>query len=466
MALVCPLEFRYGRPQLHALFTEEARLGYVLEVEAALARGHAKQGRIPAKAAKEITKKATPQYVRLGRVKEIESEIRHDLMAVVRALEEVCADGAGGHVHLGATSYDAIDTAIALQFRDALELIEGSLQSLVSALLKQAKKHRDTVCLGRTHGQAAVPTTFGYKIAVFAAETGRHLERLREMRPRILVGKMSGAVGTAAGFGDDALELEEIVMNDLGLGAEEAATQIVQRDRWVELFAWCANVATSVEKFATEIRNLQRTELQEAAEAFDVKKQVGSSTMAQKKNPVLSEQVSGLARLVRANLVPEMENAIQWHERDLANSSAERFLVPHTLVLTDWIVHQMAQVFDNLWVDAKRMRKNLDDQRGLVMAESLLLALSRKGVSRQDAHEHVRRISMKIRDGSGTLLEAAARDATLSKKLKATELRSAMDPSKYVGTAPARVDAILKRLRPQASPASRPKKTRSRPRRA
>lgn len=457
LGLVCPLDFRYGRPEVKALFSEEARLDYLLAVEASLARAHAMLGHVPKAAAAEITRKASSKHVKLERVKAIEAEIRHDLMAVVKALEEACAGDAGGYVHLGATSYDAIDTGIALQLRDALGEIESSLRRLLAALVRLARKHKDAVMLGRTHGQAAVPTTFGYKMIVFASEVGRHLERVHEQRPRICAGKMSGAVGSGAGFGPDHEELERLVMADLGLEAEEAATQIVQRDRYVELIALCANVATSMEKFATEIRNLQRTEIAEAAEAFDVRKQVGSSTMAQKQNPVLSEQVSGLARLVRSAIHPAMDNAIQWHERDLANSSAERFLIPHTLILTDWCVAKMADVFEGLRVDPARMRANLDASRGLPMAESLLLALARQGVSRQDAHEQVRRLSMGVRDGSGTLKDAALADKTLLKLLSKKEVEAAFDAARYVGSAPARVERLAKDLTSRVSTPKRPR---------
>ena len=312
MGLICPLDFRYGRATMKRFFTEEARLDYVLRVEAALARAHASVGNIPRRHATEIAKHANTKTVKLNRVKAIEAEIQHDLMAIVKALAEKCGP-AGGSVHRGATSYDMIDTGIALQFRDALDQIEGELRRLLTGLVRLARKHRKTVMLGRTHGQAAVPTTFGFKMVVFASEVGRHLERLGEIRHRVQVGKMSGAVGTAAGFGKHAAQIQARVMKDLGLGVEEAATQIVQRDRYIDLIAFCANVATSMEKFATEIRNLQRTELWEAAEYFDQEKQVGSSTMAQKQNPTISEQVSGLARVVRANIIPAFENAIQWH---------------------------------------------------------------------------------------------------------------------------------------------------------
>lgn len=427
------------------LFSEDARLRYVLRVEAALARAQATVGNIPAAHASEITRKATPEFVKLKRVKAIEKEIRHDLMAIVKALAEQCRTG-GGSVHRGATSYDMIDTGIALQIGDGLDLIEDRLRVLLAALLGLARKHKNTVMLGRTHGQAAIPMTFGFKLIVFAAEVARHLDRAEEVRERAVVGKMSGAVGTGAGFGKHAAKIQSLVMADLLIGMEPAATQIVQRDRYVDLIGFCANIATSMEKFATEIRNLQRTELWEAAEYYDAKKQVGSSTMAQKQNPTISEQVSGLARLVRANIIPTMENAIQWHERDLANSASERFILPHTMILTDWIIHQMANVFQGLRVFPERMRENLDRTGGMVMAEPLLLALTEKGMSRQDAHEHVRLLAAKAHEAKTTLSALGAKDPLITKYLRASEFRKVVDPAGYVGQAPRVVTQLVKEL--------------------
>src|SRR5438093_9844831 len=374
MVLSCPLDFRYGRAEMKSIFSEEGKLQRLLAVEASLARAHAYVGNVPPEAASEISRKAASGKVTAERVHEIEAEIRHDLMAVVKALTEVCEGDAGNYVHLGATSYDIIDSANALMFRDGLLIVEQGLEDLQDGLARLARAHRDTVMLGRTHGQAAVPMTFGLKMGVFLLETHRHLARLEEMRPRVLVGKMAGAVGSSAGLGPKAFEIAEFVARDLGIGMEDGPTQIVQRDRYNELFAWMANVATSLEKFATEVRNHQRSEIAEVAEGFDRAKQVGSSTMAQKRNPVKSEKISGLARVVRSNLTPAYENAIQWHERDLANSSAERFLIPHAFVLLDEIVRDAANVFERLEVDAPRMRGNLAAQPH-VMAEAVMLKL-------------------------------------------------------------------------------------------
>jgi adenylosuccinate lyase len=243
---------------------------------------------------------------------------------------------------------------------------------------------------------------------------------------------------------------------------EAAATQIVQRDRYVDLIGFCANVATSMEKFATEDRNLQRTQLWEVAEYFDTKKQVGSSAMPQKQNPTISEQVSGLARIVRSGIVPAMENAIQWHERDLANSAGERFLLPHTLILTDWIVHQMGAVFERLRVFPERMAQNLDRTGGLVMSEPLLLALTEKGMGRQEAHEHVRQLAVYAHEAGHSLREVAVDDPLVQKHLKPRELERVLDPARYVGEAPRIVTLLVKQLTPLTRAPSRARSSRRR----
>ncbi len=271
MSLLCPIDFRYGRPKMRGIFEEDSRLERLLEVEAALARAEAKVGLIPKEAAAEITKKATTKNVTVSRVEELEKETRHDLMAVVLALTEACGDDAGRYVHLGATSSDILDTATALQLREAIRLIDEDLDGLIDAFTSLASKHKRTIMLGRTHGQAAVPITFGLKMAVFASEVARQRERLREATPRVIVGKMSGAVGTGAAFGPQASDIQSAVMADIGVGVEEAATQVVGRDRHAEFIGVLANLAASLEKFCTEVRNLQRTEIAEVAEAFEAK---------------------------------------------------------------------------------------------------------------------------------------------------------------------------------------------------
>jgi adenylosuccinate lyase len=443
---VCPLDFRYGRDEVKQIFSEQSKLQFLLEVESALARAHAKVGNIPNKAAQEITQKSSIKYVKVDRVTEIEKEIQHDIMAVTHALSEVCSGDAGKYIHLGATSYDIVDTANALQFAQALKYLRQELKQLRTALVHLAKEYKNTVMSGRTHGQFSIPTTFGLKMAVYALEVDRHLERIFESSSRILVGKMSGAVGTGAALGEKALEIQQIVMQDLQLGVEEGATQIVDRDRYVELLSLLANIAASMEKFATEIRNLQRSEIGEAAEAFETKKQVGSSTMPHKQNPILCEQISGLARIVRSMVIPSYENAIQWHERDLCNSSAERFMIPHSLVLTDWIVHQMNRVFSHLKVYPDRMQENLKNSRGLPMAEAIMTQLVGKGMGRGEAHELMRTSAMQALAENTNLKTILLKQQNVTKLFSTREIDTALKPENYIGVAPIIVDRIIEKL--------------------
>ena len=443
---MCPIDFRYGRKELKDIFGEQSKLQFLLDVEASLARAHAQVGNIPKKAAVEISKKATTTFVKVERVKEIERETRHDIMAVTRALNEVCQGDAGKYVHLGATSYDIVDTANALQFAAAVDLLKIQLKKLRIVLVDLAKKHKHTIMLGRTHGQFSIPITFGLKMAVYALEVDRHLERLHESQSRVLVGKMSGAVGTGAAMGEKVLQIQQLVMKDLRLGVEEGATQIVGRDRYIELVSMLSNIAVSIEKFATEIRNLQRSEIGEVAEAFEAKKQVGSSTMPHKKNPIVCEQVCGLARVDRSAIIPAYENAIQWHERDLCNSSSERFILPHSFILTDWIVFQMTEVFRNLRVFPERMKRNLEKSHGLPMAEAVMTCLVEKGMGRGDAHETVRQCAIRAANEEKDFLSLLLKEKTITRLMTKNELEYALTPDHYLGVSEKIVDNIVKKL--------------------
>lgn len=443
---VCPLDYRYGREELIVIFHEKRRLQYLLDVEAALARAHAKVGNITKAAADEISKKASIKYVKVERVNEIEAETKHDIMAVTQALAEQCTGDAGKYIHLGATSYDIVDTANALQFAAATDYISKDLKELRKALVAHAKKHKKTVMLGRTHGQHSIPITFGLKISGFAMEIERHLERMFECKSRLLIGKLSGAVGSGAALGKNALKLQQEMLKELRLGVEDVSTQIVARDRYNELLGNLCNIATSMEKFATEIRNLQRDEIGEVAEAFEAKKQVGSSTMPHKRNPITCEQVCGLARVVRGFLIPTYENAIQWHERDLCNSSSERFIIPHSLILTDWIIYQMTSVFKNLKVFPDRMLKNMEISKGLPMAESLMTTLISKGMGRGDAHELMRKTSLLAIQKNITLKDAFLIENKKLKILSDKELNDALNPKNYLGATEQIVDRVVNKL--------------------
>ena len=425
---------RYGTPEMLKIFEEETRVQKLLDVEAALALAHAEAGNIPKKDAEKIAAMASTKYVKVERVKVIEKEIKHDIASLVRALSEVCGPS-GAYVHLGATSYDIVDTANALQLKDALDLIEKKLADLKEILQKQAAQHKKTIMIGRTHGQHALPITLGFKFAVWGYEVNRHLERLNECKKRVLVGKVSGAVGTQAGLGEHAQQIQEFVMKRLGLHAAEVSTQIVQRDRYAELVCIYAMVASSLENFATEIRELQRPEIGELFEAFETKKQVGSSTMPHKQNPETCERVCGLARIVRSLSTPALEDMVTWHERDLTQSSAERFIFPESCILLDYMLNLMYNIIANLRVDEQRMLQNLSLTQGRAMSEAVMMALTKKGVNRQEAHELLRKLTIQSALEKRDFKQVLLRDKFVSSKLTEKEIDQALNPKNYLGTA-------------------------------
>jgi len=444
---VCPIDYRYGFAEMKRLFTEQAKLDHILMVEAALAQAQSESGRFPKKDAQKIAEAAQSGRIKLDRVKELEAATRHDIMAVVKAFAEQCGDS-GRFVHLGATSNDITDTAMALQFKDAIGILRSDLVGMRDALLDRALEHKNTVMLGRTHGQWALPITFGLKLAVFVAEFQRHIERLDQARPRVCVGKMSGAVGTGAGYGGKAFEIQENVMKKLDLGVPDATNQVIQRDRHAEFVFLMANIAASVEKLATEIRLLQRSEVGEVQEPFDEKKQVGSSTMAQKRNPVTCENSCGLARIIRAYVTPALENVPLWHERDLTNSSAERMLIPHACILTDYILRNMTTVVKGMKVNAGAMLANLESTKGLIMSESVMIALVGKGLDRQDAHELLRVTSAKAVAGNRDLHDVLSEDPKVRKLMTKKELAAALDYAGYTGDSAETVERLARKLRP------------------
>lgn len=446
-ALVCPLDFRYGRDLTRALFSRDARLARMLRVEAALAATEAELGMVPPEAAASIGKVADLDHVTVAKVDELEQTLRHDVMSMTRALAEA-AGPAGRWVHFGATSADITDTALALELKESAGILRADLTDLATALARLARTHRATPEIGRTHGQYAIPISFGYKMAVAAAEVMRHRRRLDQLLPRLAVGKMAGALGTGAGFGGRAAAVEDGVMRRLGITADEAPTQIVGRDRLAEFTNWLALVSATAERLATEVRNLQRTEIGEVAEPFDETRQVGSSTMAQKRNPIVTENITSLARLVRAFALPPMENMVQWHERDLANSGNERIVVPHAIVLEDELLTRLAGVFRGLSVDTSRMAAAVELAGGTAMTESLMLALTSKGLARADAHEVLRTLTRDPR-APPPLAARAKADPVVSRHLSAAEIDELVDPASYVRAATEKTDRILARIEPE-----------------
>ncbi|MEM3517059.1 MAG: adenylosuccinate lyase [Candidatus Bathyarchaeia archaeon] len=440
-----PIEYRYRTEEMSKIWSEEHKLEAWLKVEAALAKAHAKLGNIPLEASKEISEKANLNYVKLERVKEIEAEIHHDLMAMVKALTEVCSEEAGKYVHLGATSYDIEDTALALLFKESISIIEKDLIELKETLLNLAETHKETICIGRTHGQHAVPTTYGLKFAVYACEVQRHIERLNQCKERVLVGKMSGAVGTGASFKGKSLEIQKLVMEELGLKPVLASTQIVQRDRHAELIFNLALIATTLEKIAKEIRNLQRTEIAEVSEFFAAK-QVGSSTMPHKRNPHKSERICGLARIVKALVYPALDNNPLEHERDLTNSAPERIIFPEAFILVDYMMKQMNSILKTLVFYPKNIERNLNLTKGLIMAEHLMIKLVEKNVGRQEAHELLRKSTIKAFNEDKPLKDVLLEEGIL-KYLTEEELDYCLNPRNYIGEAEKIVNEVIKVLR-------------------
>ena len=438
----CPLDYRYGDEDFKRIWSELGRHERQLEVERALIWAHMQLGKVSKDDYDAVAAIANPDSVTKERVSEIEAETRHDIMALTKAMAEAAGE-AGWCIHLGATSNDIVDTAVALQLRDSIILLRKQLCALIEVCADVTERERDTVMLGRTHGQAAVPITFGLKAAVWLDELRRQLIRLDEAAPRIAVGKFLGAVGTGAAQGEHARELQRLIMTHLGLGVPLATTQVVGRDRYIEYVSWLANVAASCEKILQEIRNLQRSEIQEAGEGFDIKKQVGSSTMAHKKNPIKSENASGLARIVRSMIIPTYENALLWHERDLANSSSERFTLSHGSALCEDVINKTRQVLTNMWVDADRCLENIKSQRGLVMAEKVMIELVEHGIPRDEAHEILRSASFEAVDKKIELIDVCGRTPEIAAAFSAEELEAMFDPMNHIGVSGEIVDEAV-----------------------
>ncbi len=438
-----PMEFRYGTEEMKAIWEEDFRLRCLFRVEAALARAEEELGMMPQGAAAEIARAAeiTPPQ----RAKEIEDEIGHDMMATVLALAEN-SPSFGEWIHLGATSNDILDTATGLQIKASLDILEEKLKELLSLLLDLAMKNKDLVCAGRTHGQIAVPTTYGLRFAIWASEVGRHIQRLGELRPRAAVGKMSGAVGTQAAYGQFGMDIQERVMRHLDLFEVDVSNQVVQRDRHAEMICWMALVASTLDKIFIEMRTLQRTEIAEVEEGFG-KKQVGSSTMPHKRNPIKSEQICGLARVVRAQLIPAFENIPLWDERDLTNSSCERVVFPEAFIFTDHILTLAARTLASMHLRPDNIERNLMLLRGLNMAENVMVELARRGVGRQQAHEIMRQSSMIAFEERKELKDVLLENEAVTGCLKPEEISSLLDPHQYIGTAVQQVERLNDKLR-------------------
>jgi len=424
---------RYRRPEMARIWSREAKYEAWLRVELAVCEVYGRRGLIPADALGRIKARAR---VSAERIDEIEKTTRHDVIAFLTDLEEsLGADSR--YVHMGMTSSDVLDTALALQLQQSAELLLAGLLRFRAAVRALALAHKDTPCVGRTHGIHAEPMSFGLKPALWYTEAGRNLERLKRAREAVRVGKISGAVGTFAHVDPD---VEEEVCRLLGLEPAPVSTQIVQRDRHAELASALAIIAASLEKVALEIRALQRTEILEAEEPF-AEGQKGSSAMPHKRNPVACEQVCGLARLVRSNSLAALENVALWHERDISHSSVERVILPDSTILVDYMLHQMTRIIEGLQVYPERMRENMDRSFGLIYSQRVLLKLAEKGLPRQAAYELVQRSAMRAWRERTAFRDLLAADPEIMAKLAPAELEACFDPSWYLRN----VDAVFRR---------------------
>ncbi len=424
---------RYTRPTMGAVWTDAARYGRWLEVEILACEAMAARGVVPKKAVATIRRRAR---IDPERIAAIEAEVKHDIIAFVTQVAETVGPD-GRFLHLGLTSSDVLDTGFALQLRAAGELLLAGQDRLIAALRTLATAHKNTLMIGRTHGMHAEPVTFGVKVASWHAEAVRNRRRLVQGIAEISVGTLSGAVGV---FGNVDPEVETYVLDRLGLRAEPVSTQVVARDRHAAFFATLAVLGASLERIAVEIRHLQRTEVGEAEEPFTAG-QKGSSAMPHKRNPILSENVVGLARLLRAYAGAALENVALWHERDISHSSVERVIAPDATIALDFMLARMTGVLEHLVVRPERMRANLDLHGGVVLSENVLLALVQKGAVRQDAYRWVQRAAHASLAGETTFLDALAAEPEIQKRLSMSELRRLLDPSRHL----AHLDLLFRR---------------------
>lgn len=405
---------RYTRPEMGAIWEPHNRFAKWLEVEVLVCEAMAQEGMIPQKSLDTIKEKAD---FSIDRIQEIEEEVKHDIIAFLTNVEEYVGPDAR-FIHLGLTSSDILDTALALQLKEAMLMIIDDVHNLLAVLKERAFEHKNTVMIGRSHGIHAEPITFGLKLAVWYSEMKRNLTRLEQALDVIGYGKISGAVGT---FANIPPQIEKYVCDHLGLKPAAISTQIIQRDRYAQYFTALAILAGSIEKIAVEIRHLQRTEVGEVEEAFAAG-QKGSSAMPHKKNPIGSENISGLARLVRSYALAAMENMPLWHERDISHSSVERVIAPDSTILIDYMLNRLTRMLKNLVVYSKTMAENLETLKGLIFSQQVLLALIAEGCARQHAYSLVQRVSLQAWHGEESFKELLGGDPDIQKYLDKKEI--------------------------------------------
>lgn len=425
---------RYTRKEMGELWSLQNEFQTMLEVEIAACEAMAEIGEIPKEALKNIKEKAS---FTVERIAEIEKETNHDIISFVTAVQENVGKG-GEYIHKGLTSSDVKDTALAIMMKKSADIILNDLKKLSIVLLRRAKEHKRTLCIGRTHGIHAEPMTLGLKFILWFDENERNIKRIERAQKTVAVGKLSGAVGTYSNINP---KIEELVCKKLGLEADKVSTQIIQRDRHAEYLTSLSIVASSLEKFATEIRNLQRTDIREAEEYFS-EKQKGSSAMPHKRNPITCERISGLSRLVRGNALASLENIALWHERDISHSSVERVILPDSTIIVDYCINKFTDIVDKLLIYPQNMKNNLEKTGGLIFSQRILISLVDKGISRKDAYLWVQRNAMKRWLKDEDFKDNILKDEDIKKYLSDKEIEECFDYEYYLRN----VDLIMARF--------------------
>lgn len=432
---------RYGTDAMKQVFDDQKKISYQLEIEAAVAQSQSEIGMIPKSAAQNIAQMARSGKITTKRVKQLEAKSDHDTAALVEALSEICKSSAKPWIHYGLTSNDLVDTSNSLQMRDTIRIIEPKIARLAIILAELAVKYKEMPAVGRTHGQHASIISFGLKFANPALEMAKHIERIEEVKKRILICKTLGVVGTGSLMGAKALEVQKRVARKLALFPADVTTQVVPRERYAEYVFALALIGSTLEKLAVEIRNLQRTEIGEVAEPFK-KGQMGSSAVPVKRNPVKSERVTSLSKLLRSQISVTFENIPLWHERDLSNSANERFILPTSAILLDEMLEAMTKILKELYVNEERIKKNLEFTQGQIFAEFVLEALIKKGVPRFEAYRDIQRVAFAALESGIDFRDAVKDDNSISSHLTAEEIDSVFVPENHLGAS----DQIIKNV--------------------
>jgi len=435
---------RYGSNEIRKIFEEENRLRYQLDFEAQVALSQGKLSMIPLKASREIARIARSNKITIKKIKELESISEHDTASLVQAISEYCSPSTRPWIHYGLTSNDVVDTSTSMQLKEAFEIIEPKIFKLISLLINRVREYDSLPSVGRTHGQHASIISFGLKFAIWANELSYHIERIEECKKRFLLCKTLGVVGTGSLMGSKALDVQDKVAEALGLYSIEAATQVIPRERLAEVQFIISLIGCSLDKMATEIRNLQRTEIGEVEEPFK-KGQLGSSAVPVKRNPIKSERISSLARILRSFSNIAQENISLWHERDLSNSANERFTIPMGVILLDEMINNMIRVIEGLTVSSQRILDNINKTKGRIFAEFILEALVKKGIPRMKAYDSIQRVAFETLADDRNFKDAITKDPSIGEYLNKNELRIIFDANSHLAASTRIIKNVIKR---------------------